>query len=63
MDSINTITEWISAVTKALRSYNVERLEELQRINDNWLQSEEERNVGNELIDTVIEIIEEADLI
>ncbi|MEX0681545.1 MAG: hypothetical protein WD097_09200 [Balneolales bacterium] len=56
----NNLPEMLEMIASALSKDNIEALEHLRDVNNNWLQTDEERQAMNQLLDAVTEKIEQS---
>ena len=59
MNRPNTVTELLKMITIAADRGDVDGLEELANVADDWIQTDEERDAQINLINLLIEMVEE----
>jgi hypothetical protein len=56
--NINTTSQMIRAIATAINDGDIETLYDCRQINDDWMQTNEERDAMNELIQAAINTVE-----
>ena len=57
MLKVNSITDMVREIANAMQLRSIDRLDELDSINDDWMQTIEERTATKFMIDTAREFL------
>lgn len=55
---VNTLTDLLNEAANAYNERNMDALEELSRLNDDWLQGEKERDAASSVIESLMDAVD-----